>query len=130
MPLVANQEVARRVARYPIFRQDAPVRGIVSAVAGTATVLWDDGSQVASIVLVTLELILTSGSETERTRLMGKRVLINDPDNQTNWGRATCVDVYARQVNAEGALVIVALLALDNGGGFAEVVSSTCDVVT
>jgi hypothetical protein len=106
-----------------------PVRGIVSAVAGTATVLWDDGNQVASIVLVTLDLILTSGSETERTRLMGRRVQINDPADQTNWGRATCVDVYARQVNAEGALTIIALLRLE-GGGFAEVVSSTCDVVT
>lgn len=105
------------------------MRGIVSAVAGTATVLWDNGSQVASIVLVNLDLILTSGSETERERLMGRRVLINDPTGQTNWGRATCVDVYARQVNAEGALTIVALLHLD-GGGFAEVVSSTCDVVT
>jgi hypothetical protein len=129
MPLVANNEVARRVARFPIFSQSGPVRGIVSAVAGTATVLWDNGSQVASIVLVNLDLILTAGSETERSRLMGRRVQINDPTGQTNWGRATCVDVYARQVNAEGALTIVALLQLEEGG-FAEVVSSTCTVVS
>ena len=106
-----------------------PVRGIVSAVAGTATVLWDNGSQVASIVLVNLDLITDTGAETEQSRLVGRRVKIEDPTGQTNWGLATCVDVYGRQVNAEGTVTIVALLQLDNGG-FAEVLASDCEPVS
>lgn len=130
MPLAANQQVAVRVTRLPApAPAGGPLRGIISAVNGTATVLWNNGSQVASIVLVTLDLITSTGAETEAARLAGRRVSINNPAGQTNWGHGTVRDVYARQTNAEGVATIIALVQFDSGDSI-EVTSSTCVVVT
>lgn len=90
-----------------------------TASPGPHTVLWQDGNHATGIAETSLDVIDSTDSAT-RDMFVGRRVQVNTPAGQTNWGTCVCVAAYKR--NGENVLL------LQNAGGeyFIEVLSSAC----
>lgn len=98
-----------------------PVFGIVGGGSGPWDVLWNSGSLVESIPEIALDEILEA-ADAVQDAFVGRRVKVNTPSGQTNWGIGSCVSAYKRS----GADVL--LLQLPSGS-FIEVFPSECSAV-
>jgi hypothetical protein len=105
-----------------------PVTGSVEAVAGTLTVLWQDGSRVASIAAANVDELLDP-EDSEVTRLEGKRV-IHQQDGAADDQRddpaysGIIVNMYIRAPAGIDPTSTLALVWLDNLGVYREYNSS------
>lgn len=71
-----------------------PVFGISESASTPFTITWSsNGARVASIPETSLDEILVATAGTE---LVGQRVIMTIPEDQSNYGLCTCIWVYRR----------------------------------
>lgn len=99
-----------------------PTFGVSESAASPFTILWDNGQRVAAIPTLSLDEI-TAADLTVREAFIGRRVTVNTPSGQNNWGICVCVSAYKRAGNS------VLLLQNAQGEYFIEVLSSECTAV-
>lgn len=118
MAIGANSQVAVKTQGIGLNPQ-GPLFGIVESGTGPFTVLWYNGSRVASIILTNLDEILVA-SGTVAADFVGRRVKINSPAGQNNWAYMVCVGAYSRN----GADTL--LLQNPTGEYFLEALAANC----
>ncbi len=128
MAIIAGELVAPKLVLFAAPNVLGPMFGVVEAVSGTATVLWNNGTRVASIATPTLDVI--SLEATVANELVGRQVKSSDPTGQNNYGLGVCRAVYGRQTDGAGSVEIVALIQFPfPGGGYVEVLASNVEAV-
>jgi len=128
MAITAGLKVSPKLVSFSAPAVQGPMFGVVAAVSGTATVLWNDGDLVPSIPTTALDVI--SDQAVSANQLVGRQVRVLSPTGQNNYGLGVCRAVYGRDTDGAGSPAIVALIQFPfPGGGYVEVAFANVEAV-
>lgn len=125
---LANRDTVAMSAAPPLsLPVQGPIFGIVDD-AASVKVLWGNGTFSTGITAISLDKI-TPAADAVADEFVGRRVQINSPTGQTNWGLCTCIAAYKRDPGGAGTQIIQVLL-LQNPGGeyYIEALATSCSV--
>ncbi len=119
---IVSPKVAGNNAGKALFPSSGPLFGIVADGSGSGPwdVVWNNGAVVAGIVQLALDEI-TEADTVVLSGFVGRRVKINSPAGQNNWGLCVCLAAYKR--NAVNTL----LLQNSDTGAFLEAAATDCE---
>lgn len=106
-----------------------PIQGVVVSGTGPFVVQWADGSSASAAAAAALDLVTLD--PTVAATLVGRKVKVNSPAGQTNYGLCICSAVYKRDPAGAGSAVhtYAHLVNLTTLYAF-EALASDCEAVT